>query len=192
MGTILASGYLQSILGSAFQSLGPTTKTAANSSGSASVSSVAQPDSGQLSPFAQLLSTLQQLQQSSPAQYQQITQQIATNLQSAAQTAQAAGNSTAANQLNQLATDFTNASQNGQLPSAQDLARGIFGQHHHHHSHSAAASGDSGGSSGTGANQALNQLLSTFQTVGQQNSSLSPMTIILNTLSSAGIANSNS
>jgi hypothetical protein len=65
-----------------------------------------QSDSTQLSPLAQLLSTLQQLQQSNPIQYQQ---QIATNLQNAAQTAQAEGNTTAANQLNQLATDFTNA-----------------------------------------------------------------------------------
>ena len=71
------------------------------------------------------MSTLQQLQQSDPTKYQQVTQQIATNLQSAAQTAQAEGNTTAANQLNQLATDFTNASQSGQLPNVQDLAQAI-------------------------------------------------------------------
>jgi hypothetical protein len=58
-------------------------------------------DSQQLSPFAQLMST--QLQQPDPTQYQQVTQQIATNLQSAAQTAQVEGNSTAVNQLNLLA-----------------------------------------------------------------------------------------
>jgi hypothetical protein len=37
-----------------------------------------QPDSGRLSSFAQLINTLQQLQQSNPAQYRQVTQQIAT------------------------------------------------------------------------------------------------------------------
>jgi hypothetical protein len=69
-----------------------------------------------------MMSTLQQLQQSDPAKYQQVTKQIATNLTSAAQTAEAGGNTTAANQLNQLAADFTNASQSGQLPNVRDLA----------------------------------------------------------------------
>ena len=113
MGSInnLSSSYLQSVLNNVLQSSGLTTNTTGNSVNSAAVSSVAlQSDNGQLSPFAQLMSTLQQLQQSDPTKYQQVTQQIATNLQSAAQTAQADGNTTAANQLNQLATDFTNAS----------------------------------------------------------------------------------
>jgi hypothetical protein len=55
----------------------------------------------QLSPFAQILSSLQQLQQSNPSPYQQVTQQIATNLQKA-KTAQSEGDTTAANQLKQL------------------------------------------------------------------------------------------
>jgi hypothetical protein len=84
-------------------------------------------DSGQLSPFAQLVSTLQQVQQQNPAEYQQLTQQIAVNLQSAAQTAQASGDSPQANQLGQLATDFTNASGTGQLPNLQDLAQAVGG-----------------------------------------------------------------
>jgi len=70
---------------------------------------VQQSDGSQLSPFAQILSSLQQLQQSNPSQYQQVTRQIATNLQNAAKTAQSEGNTTAANQLNQLANDFTTA-----------------------------------------------------------------------------------
>ncbi len=81
------------------------------------------------------MNTLQQLQQSNPTNYQQVTQQIATNLQAAAQTAQSEGNTTAANQLNQLATDFTNASTSGQLPNIQDLAQAMGGHHHHHHHH---------------------------------------------------------
>jgi hypothetical protein len=106
--------------------------------------STSQADSSQLSPFAQLMSTLQQLQQSNTAEYQQVTQQIATNLQAAAQTATADGNTTAATQLNQLSTDFTNASTSGQLPNAQSLAQALGGGHHHHHFHadSAGAQGD--------------------------------------------------
>jgi hypothetical protein len=77
--------------------------------------------SPQLSPLAQVLAELERLQQQNPAEYEQVTQQIATSLQSAAQSAQAAGNSTAANQLNQLATDFTNALQSGQMPDIQNV-----------------------------------------------------------------------
>ena len=183
MGTILSSGYLQSILCTALQTVGLTTQKASSSSASGSVSSLGQqPDSGQLSPFAQLINTIQQVQQSNPAQYQKVTQQIATNLQTAAQTAQAAGNQTAANQLQQLATDFSDASQSGKIPSIQNLAQGIFG-HHHHHDPQATAPG-SGGNSG---NPALSQLLSAIPSGGTPSGSLSPLTIIGNTLSSAGI-----
>jgi hypothetical protein len=158
-------------------------------------------DSNQLSPFAQLMSTLQQLQQSDPTKYQQVTQQIAANLQSAAQAAQANGNSTAATQLSQLATDFSNASQSGQLPNIQDLAQAAGGHHHHHHhSHSSGGSSDSdadstastGSSSSSNSNQTVSQLLSAFQVEGLQNDSENPMSIIMSTLSTAGITGSNS
>src|ERR1035441_1747451 len=168
MGSInnLSSSYLQSVLNNVLQSSGSTTSTAQNSASTTSASSVApQTDSRQLSPFAQLMSTLQQLQQSDPAKYAQVTQQIATNLQTAAQTATSAGNTTAASQLTQLATDFTNASKSGQLPNVQDLAQAVGGHHHHHHhAHAAAADSDStsstngtssGTASGSGASQAL-------------------------------------
>lgn len=153
-------------------------------------------DNQQLSPFAQLTNTLQQLQQSDPTKYQQITQQIATNLQNAAQTATANGNSSAASQLNQLATDFKNASQSGNSPNIQDLAQAVGG-HHHHHSHAAAtdSDGDSGGSSSsssTTANQGLSQLLATLQATAPQNDAENPMSIILNTLSGTGISGSTS
>ncbi|HEV3201958.1 MAG TPA: hypothetical protein VGZ73_28870 [Bryobacteraceae bacterium] len=192
----LSSGYLQSILTSAVQRSGLTTNKTDNSlSGVGASSSSTGPDSTRLSPFAQMLSELQQLQQSDPTKYQQLTQQVATNLQSAAQTAQANGNTTAANQLNQLATDFTNASRSGQIPSIQDLAQAIGG-HHHHHSHAAAA--DSGGISGANssstsrsASQALSQLLAAYQANGGQTDPLNPMSIILNTLSNAGVSGSN-
>jgi hypothetical protein len=133
--TNLSSSYLQSILSSALQSTSSTGKSQ-SSTGASPVA--AQPENGQLSPFAQLMSTLQQLQQSNSSEYRQVAQQIGTNLKSAAQTATADGNATQATQLNQLATDFTNASQSGQLPNMQDLAQAIGGGHHHHHFHAAS------------------------------------------------------
>ena len=155
----IASSYLQSILSNATGSH--------KTSGTGTTQVSAQPDNTQLSPFAQMLSELQQLQQSDPTKYQQVTGQIATNLQSAASTAQANGNTQAATQLNQLATDFSNASQNGQLPNIQDLAQAVGGgHHHHHHSHSQATA---------------------FQNAASQDASLNPTAIVLNTLASAGI-----
>ena len=180
---------IQSLLG-----IGSASKTGANAvSGSGSTTQNA--DSSQLSPFARLMSTLQQLQQSNPTQYQQVTQQIATNLKSAAQTATSQGNTAAATQLNQLSTDFTNASQSGQLPNVQDLAQAVGGGgHHHHHHHAASGSSASGSGSSTSSSasssdisQLLAQLQAAFQSNATQNDSLNPASIIFNTLSSAGI-----
>ena len=145
----------------------PNNSTASTTAASA-LTSVQQPDSGQLSSFAQpLANTLQQLQQSNPAQYTHVTQKIAANLQSAAQTAQAGGNTTAATQLNQLATDFSNASATGQLPNLQDLAHAVGG-HHGHHSASSSSS-------------AVNQLLTSLESGSSQNSSINAATIIQST-----------
>jgi hypothetical protein len=201
--TDLNNSYLQSVYGNA---LSGTAQSSSSSSTSGSTFET-QGDSGQLSPFAQLLSTLQQLQESNPTQYQQVTQQIATNLQNAAQTATSDGNTTAASQLNQLATDFTNASQSGQLPNIQDLAQAVGGGGHHHHHHgrevstsdsnssssstgstssSSASSGSSTGS--TSSSSPLQQLLAAFESNATQNESLNPFSIITNTLSSAGVS----
>jgi aromatic ring hydroxylase len=165
----LAGGYVQSILSNAFQGAGSSTNQTNN------LSATQQADNSQLSPFAQLLGTLQQLQQADPTKYQQVTQQIATSLQSAGQAAQSQGNSTAANQLNQLAADFTNASTSGQLPNVQDLAQAAGGHHHHHHSHSGGSSDPS-------------QLSSIFQTNASQSDAQNPLSIILNALSNAGVS----
>jgi hypothetical protein len=185
----LSNSYLQSILTSAVQGAGLTANaTGNNRSGIDALSSVVQPpDNSRLSPFAQLMSELQQLQQSDPAKYRQVTQQIATNLQSAAQTAQADGNTTAATQLNQLASDFTSASTSGQLPNIQDLAKAIGGgHHHHHHAHAASADSDSTSSSAsTSASQTPSPLLAAFQTGGAQNDAVNPMNIIMQALPSA-------
>ena len=213
----LSPNYLQSILSSAIQGTG-LNNTASNTCGGVnSVTSLLQPDSSNLSPFAQLMSTLQQLQQSDPTKYQQVTQQIATNLQNASQTAAANGNSAAATQLSQLSTDFSNASKNGQLPNVQDLAQAVashaHGHHHHHHMHAAPADSDanststgssSSGSSSNGsssgsssssssssdasaASSAISQFLAAFQSNATSNDSLNPMSIIMNTLSQSGI-----
>jgi hypothetical protein len=190
----LSSSYLQSIIGSALQDAGSTNQTNTSSSAVDSSSPVQSSDNSRLSPFAQLLNTLEQLQQTDPAKYQHVTGQIATNLQSAAQTAQSEGNTTAANQLNQLATDFTNASKSGQLPSVQDLAQAVGGHHHHHHAHAAPADSDSSpttAANGASPSQTLSQLLSAFQSSSTQTGAQDPMSIILSTLSSAGITGSN-
>jgi DNA-binding transcriptional MerR regulator len=166
------TNYLQSVLSTTLQGAGLTTKTNASSLQLPS-------DTSQLSPFVQVMNTLQQLEQSDPTKYQQVTQQIATNLQAAAQIAQSEGNTTAANQLNQLATDFTNASTSGQFPNIQDMAQAMGGHHHHHHHHS------SGTSSSSSSSSTVDQLLAAFQTSASQNDSLDPTSIILNTLSSS-------
>src|ERR1039458_5147303 len=127
-------------------SLSGAKSTSGSTGGTAGVSLGSTQDTNQFSPFAQLLSTLQQLQQSDPTEYQQVTQQIATNLQNAAKTASADGNTAAATQLNQLATDFTNASQSGQLPNIQDQSQAVSGGHHHHHGHHAESSQSSSSS----------------------------------------------
>ena len=193
MGSInnLTSSYLQSVLNNILQSTGLTATQSQNTASSASTSSVAsESDSQQLSPFAQLMSTLQQLQETDPAKYKQVTQQIATNLQTAAQTATASGDTTAAAQLTQLATDFTSASKSGQLPNVQDLAQAI-GSHHHQHADAAAADTSSTSdttASNSSASQALSQFLSDIQAATTTTSDpLNPLSIILSTLASAGI-----
>jgi hypothetical protein len=200
----LNNSYLQQILNTALQGTGLSPNTTSSSGTSATSSQ--QQDSGQLSPFAQLMSTLQQLQESNPTEYQQVTSQIATNLQNAAKTATTDGNTSAASQLTQLATDFTNASQSGQLPNISDLAQAIGGGgHHHHHGHhadssssstdsststSSTSSTGSTGSTSTSSSSPLQQLLAAFQANATQNEALNPLSIITSTLASAGITNS--
>jgi hypothetical protein len=184
----LSSGVLQSVLQSVLPGIG-SSNNSTNSTTSIDPSKVQQ-DGGRLSPLAQLMSTLQQLQQSDPTKYQQVTAQIAANLQTAAQTAQSEGNTTAATQLNQLSTDFTNASKSGQFPNIQDLAQAVGGGHHHgghHHHHVQSSTDNANGSSSTSPSTSpagLNQFLSAFQ---NGNEALNPLSIIENTLSGAGI-----
>jgi hypothetical protein len=205
LSSIISNPYIQSLIGNTIS--GATNSTSTTNSSSVSQSSATQPqDANQLSPFAQILSTLQQLQQSNPTQYQQVTSQIATNLQSAAKTATADGDTSQANELNQLATDFQNASQNNTLPNVQDLAQALSGHGHHHHGHhtqsssssSSSTSTDPTSSAGTATSTSssssgsdpLSQLLSAFfsNQTASQNASIDPMSIIDSTLSSAGLS----
>ena len=185
---LLSTSYLQTILGTAMNVAGLSPNKSSNVS-----PSTLQFDNGNLSPFSALLSTLKQLQQSNPSQYQQVMQQIATNLQTAAQTATSQGNTTAANELTQLSKEFSQASQNNQLPNVQDLAQAIAGHHHHHHFHvsSNRSSNDNSDSSNKSGNSTLDQLLSLFQSNAAQSSALDPAAIIENTLANGGITGSN-
>jgi hypothetical protein len=173
-----STSYLQQILASVLQATAAT----GSKSTTAGVTSASAADSTRLSPFAQLVGALQQLQQSDPAQYTKTTQQIATNLQSAAQTAQSQGNSAAAAQLTQLASNFTSASQTGQLPNLEDLAKAVSGGGHHHHHHAEESSGSTSSSSTSSGSTSSSS----------SSSALNPATIILNTLSAAGFGVSGS
>jgi hypothetical protein len=123
----LATTLLHSVLPVDLSSSSSTAGTSAATS-----SATQSPDTGQLSSFGQLAGELQQLQQSNPTEYAQVTQTIATNLQSAAQTAQANGHTLAADGLNRLSTDFSQASSTGQLPSLQDLGKAVVFRHENH------------------------------------------------------------
>jgi hypothetical protein len=70
-------------------------------------------DRFQVSQLAHLMSQLQQLQQSNPAEFKQVASQIAANLQQSA--SQQAGSASRA--LQQLAREFQQSSQTGQLAS---------------------------------------------------------------------------
>jgi hypothetical protein len=150
----LTSSHLQQILSTAPQGTG-------------------QSDNGQSSSFAQLLSTLQQLEESNPIQYQQVTAQIVTNLQSAAQTAIADGNTSAASQLNQLATDFNNASQGGQQFNISDLAQAV-GEGGGHRRHDSSSSSSSDTSSDSSSSSSSSTISTSSDSVGSAQTGVNP------------------
>jgi hypothetical protein len=170
----LYGGYVDSLLNNPVQGNsvqgGILTSSSTNSSNGFSASSQSS-DSSHLSPLAHIFSTLQQLQETNPARYQQVTQKIAVNLQNAAQTAEYDGNIPAASQLNQLATDFTDASTSGELPNIEDLASIIGG-------------GYQPSPSSLEADNPWNTAAVSTPSFSL-NPALNPLAIILNTLSSA-------
>jgi hypothetical protein len=170
-----------SLLNQLFTQVSPPSSLNSSSGGifsSSAAQFVAPSDQGQLSPLGAILSSLQQLQQTNPTKYQQVTQQIATNLQAAAGTAQKAGNTAQANQLNQLASDFADAAKTGQLPNIQDLAKAVGG-HHHQGRHAQAASQTQGTS------QDSSQSASVTDPNGANSQATDPLAVILQTLQKA-------
>lgn len=188
----IANPFIQSLTNtamSALNSIGGKTSTSSTSGSTA----LPQDASPQLSPFAQLLNTLQEVQQNNPSEYKQVTQQIAANLQSASQTAQANGNTAQAQSLNTIANDFTNASTQDQLPNISDLAQAMGGGHHHHHHYSQGSSSSAtNATNGDTSTQSLSQLFGALSSnTAQADASVNPMNIIFSTLSSAGITTGN-
>ncbi len=176
----LASSYVQSLLNPPVQPA-----PVAVSGGSIATTS----DKSQLSPFSQMMNTLQQMQQSNPAEFKQVTAQIASSFETAAKTAAADGNTSAANQLNALATVFTNASTSGQPLNMQSVAKAMGGGGHHHHHHGGGGeSSSSSSSSSTAAASPLGQLQAALQSGSTTNEALNPVSIIASTLASAGIS----
>ncbi len=116
IGDLSGGDYLQSALNTALHATGSAIKQSRPVESADSAAPVAQ-----LSPFAQVTSTLGQLQQSDPDKFREVARQLAANLQTDAQTAQLEGEMTMASQLNQLASAFTTAAVNGELPNFQDL-----------------------------------------------------------------------
>ncbi len=110
----LARQHMLSILG--YSSTGQSSSSSNLSIGSSNSSSA-----GTLSPFAQMLTELQQMEQANPAQYAQVSSQISTNLAAASSQAQVRGNTKLATSLSTLSKDFSSAAQSGQLPSVTDL-----------------------------------------------------------------------
>jgi hypothetical protein len=110
-----------------------------------------------LSPFAQLLSGLQQLQSQDPTRFSQVTSQISSQLQSAAQ--QASGLQSTG--LGNLADEFQNASTTGNLSPLETQPHG----HHGHHGGGGGtydANGQSTGNGNSGLQQTLQQLFTQF------------------------------
>ena len=160
----LASGFIQSLISHSSASTNTTAAGATTAPG-------APKDTNQLSPLAQILSTLQNLQQSNPVQYQQVTQQISNNLQTAAQSATSSGNTALAAKLTQLSQDFSKASTTGQLPNVQDLAQAAGGHHHHHHHGGGGASAASGATTANDRQDPLSIISATLSSASAQSGS---------------------
>lgn len=120
---------------------GTTSSSAVSSSSASQASSISErAGTAAISPLAQFMSRLQQLQQQNPDLFKQVAANLATRLQKAAQNAQSSGDTTHAAQLNQLATVLRSSAQSGQLPSLQDLQQAGFGEAQHHQSGNVLAS----------------------------------------------------
>src|SRR5579863_7759067 len=107
-----------------------TAKTANNANSASSVQQ--QADVLGLSPAAQFLNQLQQLQTQSPQQFQAVISQVTGQLQQAGTTASNDGDTAQASQLTTLAKSFQSAASGGPLPTAQQLQQACLTGHHLH------------------------------------------------------------
>ena len=103
----LASGFIESLIPGSSNSSSSTSTSATSTTAGAQGASQAQP-------FAQVLSSLQQ---SAAVEFQTVTQQFASYLQTGAQSATASGNAALASQLTQISKDLADASASGRLPN---------------------------------------------------------------------------
>jgi len=192
----LITNSLQSIVSSALTDVSKTNRPASLNDPESVSATQRQPDRTSLSPFAQMLTRLQQLQQSEPAKYKSVTQQIANKLEAAAGTEQSEGNTAAADRLNQLSGDFSKASGTGDLPNIQDLAKAVGHHRGGHHMRTpratdpdSSSTSSTGGvtTSGSGAMQSLQTLLQTLESNPGQGGSNDPLQIITTTLANNGM-----
>jgi hypothetical protein len=129
--------YLSPILGAASQvlSLFSSNKTASSGSSPAApgstdpLSILDSSGNVDLSQAAQVFSKLQNLSQSNPTQFQQLTAKISSQLQTEAQSA----TGSASTFLSDLANQFQTASQTGNTSSLQPQTASPGGHHHGHH-----------------------------------------------------------
>jgi hypothetical protein len=136
-----------------------TSSTVSSSTGTSSTGA----DGSSISPQGDLMSKLQQLQQTDPAEFKAVTQQISAQLKTDA------GNATGpqADFLNKLSANFAAASSSGTMASLQPqhgAQSGSSGGHHHHHHHG-------GGGASTASSAIQNALDLVNQALGVSSSS---------------------
>jgi hypothetical protein len=141
----------------------PTSSTPAvvDDTGSASSSG-----SADLSDAAKFFSKLQNRSQTDPAKFKQLTSEISSELQTAAQ--EASGSQ--ATFLSDLANQFQTASQTGSVSSLQppSTASQAAGHHHHHHAHYQSSSDASNSISSDSNSTDPSSLSNVFQSIFQQ------------------------
>jgi hypothetical protein len=140
--------------------INPTQTAAAQSA-----SGVTTTDSAQLSPMANLMNQLQQLQQSDPNKFKSVMSTIADTLKADAQNA----TGPQAQRLDALADKFSQAAQTGQMPDLQPKGQphGASGHHHHHQVQSYQ---QGSGTATSGQNQPSSDLAQIVQAALQQSS----------------------
>jgi hypothetical protein len=184
------SNTLQTLNTSLLSEINTFNSTQASTTASTSTSARTSSDSVGVSPFAQLMQQLQQLQTTNPTEFKQVMSDGATQLQAAA--AQSTDPSQVAF-LNNLAAKFQTAADTGNVSAIQPqgASSGTYAPHGHHHHHAASSSSADGSTSSTGTSSTttptdLASLLSQLLGSGQSGlNSQSQSQTLLNSLFSA-------